>query len=70
MDLFRDLLLSKAFQVVPGPRYNRVSQQLRESRNILFYEVILREDTPWEHLRDEVYPVLAVPRSAGCPYDS
>jgi hypothetical protein len=59
MDPFRDLLLSKAFQVVPGPRYNQVSQDLRESGNILFYEVVLREDTPWEYLRDQVYPVLA-----------
>jgi len=59
MDPFRDLLFSKAFQVVPGPRYNQVSQDLRETRNILFYEVVLREDTPWEQLRDNVYPTLA-----------
>ena len=59
MDHFRDLLFSKAFQVIPGPRYNQVSQDLRESGNILFYEVVLREDTPWEHLRDRVYPALA-----------
>jgi hypothetical protein len=58
MDPFRDLLFSKAFQVVPGPRYNQVSQNLRESENIIFYEVVLREDTPWEHLRDNVYPAL------------
>lgn len=58
MDHFRDLLFSKAFQVIPGPRYNQVSQDLRESRNILFYEVILREDTSWEQLRDKVYPSL------------
>ena len=59
MDPFRDLLFSKAFQVVPGPRYNQVSQDLRVSGNIQFYEVVLREDTPWEHLRDQVYPALA-----------
>jgi len=59
MDPFRDLLFSKAFRVVPGPRYNQVSRDLRESQNILFYEVVLREDSPWEHLRDQVYPVLA-----------
>jgi hypothetical protein len=59
MDPFRDLLFSKAFRVVPGPRYNQVSHNLRESQNILFYEVVLRKDTPWEHLRDQVYPVLA-----------
>ncbi|HXZ37848.1 MAG TPA: STAUR_1299 family protein, partial [Thermodesulfobacteriota bacterium] len=59
MDPFRDLLFSKAFQVVPGSRYNQVSQDLRETWGILFYEVVLREDTPWEHLRDQIYPVLA-----------
>jgi hypothetical protein len=58
MDLFRDLLFSKAFQVVPGPLYNQVSQDLRERGNILFYEVVIREDTPWERLRDNVYPAL------------
>ena len=59
MTHFRDLLFSKAFQVVPGPEYNQVSQQLRESRNTLFYEIVLREDTAWEHLRNRVYPALA-----------
>ncbi len=28
------------------------------SQNILFYEVILQPDTPWESLRDRVYPAL------------
>jgi len=59
MDPFRDLLFSKAFQVVPGALYNQVSQGLRESGNLLFYEVVLREETPWKHLRDQVYPALA-----------
>jgi hypothetical protein len=59
MDHFRNLLFSKAFQVVPGPLYNPVSQDLRESGNILFYEVVLREETSWKHLRDRVYPALA-----------
>lgn len=55
----RDLLFSKAFQVVAGPRYNEVSHRLRVSQNILFYEVILQPDTPWKFLRDRVYPSLA-----------
>ena len=55
----REVLFSKAFRVVPGPRYNEVSHQLRASQNILFYEVILEPDTPWESLRDRVYPALA-----------
>jgi hypothetical protein len=56
---YRDLLFSRAFLVVPGPQYNEVSQQLRESQNLFFYEVILPPDTPWESMRDRVYPALA-----------
>ena len=56
---YRDLLLSRAFLVVPGPQYNEVSHQMRESRGLFFYEVILRPDTPWESMRDRVYPALA-----------
>ena len=56
---YRELLFSKAFRVVAGPRYNKVSHRLRVSQNILFYEVILEPDTPWESLRDRVYPALA-----------
>jgi hypothetical protein len=55
---YRDLLFSRAFQVVAGPGYNEVSHRLRMSQNILFYEVILQPDTPWESLRDRVYPGL------------
>jgi hypothetical protein len=55
----RELLFSKAFQVVAGPRYNEASHRLRVSQNILFYEVVLQPDTPWESLRDRVYPALA-----------
>ena len=45
--------------VVPGPQYNEVSQQLRESQNLFFYEMILPPDIPWESMRDRVYPALA-----------
>ncbi len=55
----RELLFSKAFRVVAGPEYNEVSHRLRASQNVLFYEVILQPDTPWEFLRDQVYPRLA-----------
>jgi len=56
---YRDLLFSKAFRVVAGPSYNEVSHRLRVTQNILFYEVILQPGTPWESLRDRVYPALA-----------
>jgi len=55
----RELLFSKAFRVVAGPSYNEVSHRLRVTQNILFYEVILQPGTPWESLRDRVYPALA-----------
>ncbi len=54
----RELLFSKAFGVVAGSSYNEVSHRLRVNQNILFYEVILQPDTPWEFLRDRVYPAL------------
>jgi len=56
---YQNLLFSRASLVVPGPQYNEVSQRLRESQNLFFYEVILTPDTPWESLRDRVYPALA-----------
>jgi hypothetical protein len=55
----RELLFSKAFRVVAGPLYNEISHRLRVNQNVLFYEVILQPDTPWEFLRDRVYPALA-----------
>jgi hypothetical protein len=56
---YQDLLFSRAFLVVPGPQYNEVSQRLRESQNLFFYEVILPPDAPWEFMRDRVCPSLA-----------
>ena len=55
---YLSLLFSKAFEVVPGPRYNEASRQLRESRNLFFYEVILPPDAPWEFLGERIYPSL------------
>jgi hypothetical protein len=56
---YQDLLFSRAFLVVPGPQYNEVSQRLRESQDLFFYEVILPPDAPWEFMRDRVCPSLA-----------
>lgn len=58
---YRNILLSKAFTVVQGESYNRVSYELREQnkgRSLVFYEIILKEDRPWQSLKDEVYPPL------------
>ncbi len=57
---YRDVLFSKAFQVVPGLDYNRVSYEIREKAGdpFLIYEVLIEENRPWEYLRDDVYPRL------------
>ena len=58
---YRDVLLAKAFRIVPGINYNEASYELREkNRDTSFqlYEVILEEDTTREHLRDEIFPSL------------
>lgn len=58
---FKEILLSKAFRVVPGIEYNRISYELRgkEGNGSLLYEVVIQENDPWDHLRDRVYPNLA-----------
>jgi hypothetical protein len=56
---YRQRLLSKAFQVVAGAEYNRVSSALRDKRQRsgpLFYEIILEEDQTWGYVKDRVYP--------------
>ena len=58
---YRDLLLSGAFDVIEGPAYNRVADELREqARGSLFalYEIVLEADHPWEYLKGQVYPSL------------
>lgn len=59
---FRETLFSKAFLVVPGLKYNRVSYEMRgegHARKVTFYEVILPRERGWAVLRDRVYPSLA-----------
>lgn len=59
---FRETLFSKAFLVVPGPQYNRVSYDMRgeePAKKVTFYEVILPREMEWTTLRDRIYPSLA-----------
>jgi len=56
MQNYRDLLFSKAFQVVPGEDYNRVSFELRREFQHRFYEIILPEAAPWKYMREKVMP--------------
>ncbi|MGB9629321.1 MAG: STAUR_1299 family protein, partial [Thermodesulfobacteriota bacterium] len=57
---YRDRLFSKAFKVIPGIDYNRVSNELREKEegSFIIYEVVIRENEKWDYLRDKVYPNL------------
>ncbi len=58
---YREVLLTKAFRIVPGLDYNRVSFELRrekEGTRFQLYEVVLQESTTWEEVRDKVYPSL------------
>ncbi len=58
---YKDLLLTKAFKIVPGIEYNKVAYELREKEgdSLLIYEVVLDKDKTWDYLRDIVYPKLA-----------
>ncbi|MCX8116360.1 MAG: STAUR_1299 family protein [Desulfobacterota bacterium] len=57
---YKEILLSKAFRVIPGIDYNRVSYEMRqEEAGFLLYEVVLKEGDPWDYLRDRIYPNLA-----------
>lgn len=59
---FRETLFCKAFLVVPGPQYNRVSYEMRgqgTAKRLTFYEVILAQEIEWGTLRDRTYPPLA-----------
>ena len=59
---FRDTLFAKAFLVVPGTEYNRVSYELREKHSgtsFLLYEVVLDEQSTWDYLKESIYPSLA-----------
>ncbi|MGB9698699.1 MAG: STAUR_1299 family protein [Thermodesulfobacteriota bacterium] len=58
---YKDLLLAKAFKIVPGIEYNRVAYELRakEGESLLIYEIVLANDKTWDYLRDIVYPKLA-----------
>lgn len=58
---YLDLLLGKAYESMEGEFYNsyRERQQESEREKILYYEVSLMQDRPWEYMRDRVYPAFA-----------
>lgn len=54
------LIQAKAFRVIPGIEYNRVSYELREKGegSFILYEIVIKENDRWDYLRDHVYPRL------------
>jgi len=54
------LIQSKAFRIIPGIDYNRISYELREEGegSFILYEIVIKEGDRWEYLRDHVYPRL------------
>ena len=53
------VLCSKAFEVVQGMDYNKVASEMRDNAEgfaPFFYEVVCKEDRPWENFKDRVYP--------------
>ena len=60
MNDFRDLILGRAFQTVPGVEYNRARHELVERAGIapMVYEITLPEHGSWETFRDGNLPLL------------
>ncbi len=60
MSDFRDNLLNRAFQIVPGVEFNRARRELLERADIapVIYEITLPEGGSWESFRDATFPLL------------
>jgi hypothetical protein len=61
MDDYPEFLLSRAFKIVHGTEYNRVSQKLRDENRetlISIYEIVLQKNQSWEYMKERVYPNL------------
>lgn len=55
---FRETLLSRAFQVLPGAEFNRTWKALWEGGDFVF-ELVVPEHGSWEEFRDKTYPIFA-----------
>jgi hypothetical protein len=61
MDSYREILFSRAFKVVHGMEYNRVSQELRDQNPetlLSIYEIVLQEKQSWDDMKERVYSNL------------
>jgi hypothetical protein len=61
MPNYLDILLGKAYESMEGELYNRYREKDEErgKEKILYYEVSLMQERPWDYLRDRVYPAFA-----------
>jgi hypothetical protein len=59
MQDFREIIVAKAFKVVPGMAYNQTRAELELSHeSTVFYEVVLPQEGTWEPFRDKTYPLF------------
>ncbi len=54
---FRAMLRMKAFDIIPGVKYNEIRQELLMQKDVL-YEVTLSQEGIWEQFRDSTYPAF------------
>ncbi len=61
LEAFREAVLARAFQIVPGEHYNQVRGQFLEpgKTSRLIYELTLPEQGRWEEWRDKTFPLMA-----------
>jgi hypothetical protein len=61
MARYLEQLVDKAFENLPGERYNEYFGDVveRTGKRFLFYEISLMKPRPWAYLRDRIYPDFA-----------
>ncbi|MEW6730328.1 MAG: STAUR_1299 family protein [Acidobacteriota bacterium] len=55
---FRELILAKVFNVIPGMAYNQTRQDYYDQGLSLVYEIVLPAEGSWEQFRDKTYPTF------------
>jgi hypothetical protein len=58
MSDFKDAILARAFKIIPGMAYNQVRQDMSESAETIFYEIVLPVEGSWDSFRDRIYPAF------------
>jgi hypothetical protein len=61
LNKFREMILARAFQRVPGEHYNTARRQLleRDGSAPVIYELTLPERGDWAEWRDKTFPLMA-----------